>query len=783
MKHFVPSCILLLMLAFPAGAQTIRQIKAEAAGLAEQGRYDEAIEMLHSHAGYDKDYYPFDISLFEAYSRKALDLKDNSLYSAAERVYWTALADTLMTPYTTAVMELNYADLLLRRGMYSTADKRLDAIRDYVTSSDDDYLECDWSLRKAETLSYLKQYAQAKGILLDLIPRKDVLTPEKTAEIHSTLGFILLNEGQSDAEALSHLQTALEMTPEGVASYALLSNIALVKARMGRTEEAVEDIESCISWWQSVPGYTESTEYGKCLRKKAEILFIAGRRGDSRKCFEEYFRGERAILAAQYPGFNSQQRMDYWKNRNPLLSEMYVLENDCPELLFDLTVFRRAITMLGQESPEELKRQLNMDSKAIRSALGKDDAVIEFVRYARSFVPAGDTTARYGAIVLPSRKSGREPAFVPLWTEAEINGYRLSNGRTLMEAIVSPRAEDKDVLYTDSSLAAFVWAPLQPYLEGSTRIFFVPEGILNLMAIEYLPADRPEGVELRRMTSSANILQDRTNLENLSLLAVGGLNYSVAADEERPMDADYEAYDYFVSTLHSPPRFRGLSGTLYELAAIDTLGLSRSVRTELYEDAAKDSLRAFSAFHIGTHAYSLRTAVVRFGLTFDEDTTEDRSLLASGLVLSGANVSKKKNLSQDGLLSAREISEMKLKDMSLVVLSACESATGLVSDEGPTGFIRGFKIAGAGTILATLWPVNDSGTACFMGYFYGALSETGDPYQALRTAQSMLRSHRVPSDRPAFYTLARVDKEEEPEWTTPFGSPYYWAPFVLIDSF
>ena len=759
MRRFYISLLFFLLFSAPgfiARSQSIREIESEASRMIGEGRYDEAIGFLHGYADMDKDYYPFELSLFEAYNRKALDLKERSLYAAADTVYNSALSDTLLTPYTNAVMELNYAELLLRRGMYNLTDKRLNKLSDFVFAYGDKYLQCDWCLRKAETLSYLRQYDAAKSILGDL---EEEVSGEKSAEIHATLGFILLEDGNADDEALSHLQTAYGSIPSGIQSYALLSNIALLKAKMGQIGSALEDIESCLSWWMTRPDYKQSPDYNKCLRKKAEILFMSGRRLESRKCFEAYFKNEKAILAEQFPTLNAQQRLDYWKNRNPLLSEMYVFENECPDLLFDLTLFRRAISMMGQKSKADMKRLLSTDMAAVSGALGKDEVAVEFIRYSRSFQPYGDTTARYGAIVLPSGQSRQKVQFIPLWTEQEINNYLLPGGSTLMDAIISRDKVDKNIIYSDSALGDFIWLPLQPYVKGASRIYFVPDGILNLLAIEYLPAGHMQSVEAVRMTSTVNILNKQTDFESLNLLAAGGLDFYSSVGGSQNGEKDFDAYDYFVAELNRPPYFKRLPGTLEELATIDSLGIKHRIKTKLFEKTVKDSLHVYSALHIGTHAYSLKTAVAKFGLTFNEDITEDRSLLASAMALSGANVAKHSRQSQDGLLSAREISFLNLQDMNLVVLSACESANGQVSDEGPVGFVRGFKIAGAKTILATLWPVSDAGTAYFMSFFYNSLSQTGSPYRALRTAQQKMR-----------------------DLNAPFDEPYYWAPFVLIDS-
>ncbi|MCM2309839.1 MAG: CHAT domain-containing protein [Steroidobacteraceae bacterium] len=112
----------------------------------------------------------------------------------------------------------------------------------------------------------------------------------------------------------------------------------------------------------------------------------------------------------------------------------------------------------------------------------------------------------------------------------------------------------------------------------------------------------------------------------------------------------------------------------------------------------------------------------------------------------------------DGVLRLHEITTLQLH-ADLVVLSACETALGReVAGEGPVSLAQGFMRAGAGAVLATLWPVPDSSTAALMGAFYRELLGHGtSPAIALARAQRQLRSH--------------------PKWS----DPYYWAGFQLTD--
>jgi CHAT domain-containing protein len=95
--------------------------------------------------------------------------------------------------------------------------------------------------------------------------------------------------------------------------------------------------------------------------------------------------------------------------------------------------------------------------------------------------------------------------------------------------------------------------------------------------------------------------------------------------------------------------------------------------------------------------------------------------------------------------------------VDLVVLSACQTALGReIRGEGLVGLTRGFMYAGARSVVASLWQVDDESTAELMKRFYQAmLKDGGRPAEALRTAQ--------------------LEMSRSPRWSPPF----YWAGFVL----
>ena len=142
-------------------------------------------------------------------------------------------------------------------------------------------------------------------------------------------------------------------------------------------------------------------------------------------------------------------------------------------------------------------------------------------------------------------------------------------------------------------------------------------------------------------------------------------------------------------------------------------------------------------------------------------SSEDKALIRSGLIFSGANIAIKGDSipeqMEDGILTALEISNMNFHNLDLVVLSACETGKGEYNSEGVFGLQRGFKLAGAKSILMSLWKVDDMATNLFMSEFYKNYLAGENKNISLNKAQEFVRSHQE------------------------FSDPKYWAGFILLD--
>jgi CHAT domain-containing protein len=171
--------------------------------------------------------------------------------------------------------------------------------------------------------------------------------------------------------------------------------------------------------------------------------------------------------------------------------------------------------------------------------------------------------------------------------------------------------------------------------------------------------------------------------------------------------------------------------------------------------------------HLATHGFFLGG---RCASTLDDPPappatsgriTRENPLLLSGLILAGAN---HRNLAppdqEDGVLTAEEIAALNLRGVDWAVLSGCDTGIGeLKAGEGVFGLRRAFQLAGARTVIMSLWPVEDEATrrwmaALYRGRFFDKLSTASAVRQA---SLEMLRQRRAQGRG---------------------GHPFHWGAFV-----
>ncbi len=183
--------------------------------------------------------------------------------------------------------------------------------------------------------------------------------------------------------------------------------------------------------------------------------------------------------------------------------------------------------------------------------------------------------------------------------------------------------------------------------------------------------------------------------------------------------------------------------------------------------------------HIATHGIRLQE---------EKNPWYESTLAFSGMV-DFLRTGKEQSGYGNGILTADEISRMKLDGTELAVLSACNSGNSIFSKlEQQTGLHIAFGAAGVKYVVSSLWEADDLAAAFFMFYFYEEIKKKASVPRALHTARRSLRNMTVGDVKklsawePEFFQNAEVRERLSftgvPEGYRLYSYPYYWAGFV-----
>jgi CHAT domain-containing protein len=346
----------------------------------------------------------------------------------------------------------------------------------------------------------------------------------------------------------------------------------------------------------------------------------------------------------------------------------------------------------------------------------------------------------------------------------------------------------------DAEVKKLLWSPLEKHLTGAKVILVSPDGVLAGMPFAALPGKKDgtyliEDVALgivpvpQLLPEMLRPRDDKARLKP-SLLVVSDINYDKAGVAPAPAVVGERGAPLGVSR-----KWGGLPGTRTEANDVKDCFSSLfkgGTITDLREGNAskarvRGALQKVRYAHLATHGFfaseKIKNAAEGTGPTVPfgrEGVTGWHPLLLSGVVLAGANREPKEG-EEDGILTALEVSEMQLPKLELVILSACETGLGkTAAGEGLLGLQRAFQVAGARTVVASLWEVDDRATQALMSEFYRAAWDTKtiiSRAEALRRAQlSILKEGKRRG-------LAKKGKKL-PKGETRLP-PLYWAAFVL----
>jgi len=385
--------------------------------------------------------------------------------------------------------------------------------------------------------------------------------------------------------------------------------------------------------------------------------------------------------------------------------------------------------------------------EAVQSAIPPGSVLLEFAVY-RPFDPNAATNSeaygprRYAAYVIGSTG---EPRGVDLGPTAPLDAAIDS----LRQALRDPRRADVSTL--SRAVDARLLEPLRAPIGNATRLLVSPDGALNLIPFEALVDGRGkfavERYAISYLTSGRDLLRMQVRgADGGGPIVFANPAFGVPSSPTGPEAPRSGSASAQRRSVTSGPELSGLyfapiAGTGEEARAIRALFPDATLFTR--GEASKAALAHVAAprlLHIATHGFFLQPS----------GTAASNPLLRSGLALAGANMDK-----GSSVLTALEAANLNLWGTELVTLSACDTGVGEVRNgEGVYGLRRSFFLAGAETLVMSLWPVSDYVTRQVMTAYYTGLKAGQGRGDSLRRAQLAM--------------LARPDRRH----------PFYWASFI-----
>lgn len=475
-----------------------------------------------------------------------------------------------------------------------------------------------------------------------------------------------------------------------------------------------------------------------------------------------YFIGNELI------GMTTEQKQRLWdKYEHNFLLYRSIIEksdrnNSLLSKLYDYLLFSKSL-LLDTEIQQETNSisRLNVKWNEIQQHLSNDAIAVEFISTRED---EGEYNT-YHALVID--KNSSSPRMITLYSESILEEIKKTETRNIHDIV-----------------GELIWKPILAQYTTVKDIYFSPDGILHMLPIEYYSSDgtniMSEHYNMYRLSSTKELIREIDKHQPNSAVLYGGLDYNQFIENASGSNAS-----------EIPSVWRGIAerggfdplfNTVLETQEIKELLAENNISTTLYsgETGTEGSFRNLSGrghsiIHLATHGMYVNPKGIdtkKNENNFDfleslasvnDPVKEDVALTHSFLVMAGGNrvisripVSDKKN---DGILTSKEISQLDLRGLDLVVLSACESALGDINNGGVYGLQRGFKKGGANTIVMSLGKVDDEATKILMVEFYRNLMNGKTKRQSLQEAQQYLR---------------KAEKGK-------YDDPKYWASFIMLD--
>lgn len=577
--------------------------------------------------------------------------------------------------------------------------------------------------------------------------------------------YYLRNSQQQEAIACSEQSIHLLSNDNRISLALPKLQLAIICFQAGDTIKAIRYAEESVSASSSF----SDNEVKIAAQSILSYFYWKNRQLDkAESCLSEELDYLRNFISYELTGMTTEQKQRLWDKyeHNFLLYRNIVEKSDRNTVLlsklYDYILFSKSL-LLDTEILQDANSisRLNVKWNDIQQHLSNDAIAVEFI----STMEDEGNYNTYHALIID--KNSSNPRMITLYSESKLEEIKKIETRDIRDIV-----------------GELIWKPILAQYATVKDIYFSPDGILHMLPIEYYSSDgtnsMSEHYNMYRLSSTKELIQKIDKRQPNSAVLYGGLDYNMFRENDSENNAS-----------EMPSIWRGIAerggfdplfNTVLETKAIKELLAGKNISTTLYSGGTgtEESFRnlsgqSHSIIHLATHGMYVNPDGIdtkKNENNFDfleslasvnDPVKEDVALTHSFLVMAGGNrvisrvpVSDKNN---DGILTSKEISQLDLRGLDLVVLSACESALGDINNGGVYGLQRGFKKGGANTIVMSLGKVDDEATRILMVEFYRNLMNGKTKCQSLYNAQQYLR---------------KVENGK-------YDAPKYWASFIMLD--
>jgi len=628
------------------------------------------------------------------------------------------------------------------------------------------------------------------------------------AHMKSNIAALYVEKGEYE-KAEQALQLALEIYEDELGGEHLTT--AGTQADLGNLYRFLGEQEKAEDLLQSALYTRErklSETHPKVVKSQEDLalwFWAGGQKAEAKRYFNQVMETSQDFIKDYFPALSEAEKTKYWEQMKPRFFRFYnfALENyqEYPQLLDDFMAYRLAtkgilltastalrnaifsqndeeLTALYEQwldqkqqlanayalSDEEIKEQsLNVDS--LESATNQTEKELSLKSAAFSSAYE-DRNTNYQAL-LSKLKPGQAmvevvqyPIFERQLTNKNAYAYvLLKAGETKPKIILNSKGnllENRYYAYynnvinqkmkDDYSYAQY-WQILEKEIGDADQIYISPDGIYNQINMNTM--QQPNGNYL---------------IQDYDIRYIGHPN-DILYEKSAPSTGKQTAF------LMGDPNFNSqsiaqLPGTRAEIEDISKyLSPKMNMQKYLNNEATESNLKKVRSpkyLHLASHGYFLEDMQASnnlFGVQLQY--IRQNPLLRSGLLLTGAGAeqstgsSQSFNQSDNGFFSAYEAINLNLNNTEMVVLSACETGKGDVkAGEGVYGLQRAFIVAGAQSLVMSLWKVDDTATQKLMSGFYRENVQGKEIPDAFRSAQ-----------------LAMLNE---------YKHPYYWGAFIMF---